>query len=530
MPRIPQVISDVSPRTAPRSLGVAEAPGQAIARLGQDVAGVGSEIFTQEQQLWQGRQVMEKTAEAAIQSKALYDQILNDPNIKDPDLAKTMQEGFKILHDRIGKDIKDPAVRFQYDQHFTALTTQFAVNAVDQQRKRLIDHGRASSDYALDVLSKEAPTATGQRLDAITSIAEGIFAHDVAMKLRNEQEATAGMIAFREQAYNAKYINQIRVNPAQAEEDLTNDTFLNPITKENLINNAHNAVLSQAAETLRQKLAEQAAAEKQFKEDRAGAVTNYISRAGRDDLSLNELEQQRIIWQLSREDYSAIRDTIFKGPDLPSIPKTDFDVDIAVHSTPPTITQQTLNAMRSSHQLDQPSFDRYSDKLKANRDAANDMSKSDLRARHTQAEQIIKSDFGLNGLLADIGNLNDVKQPLAKALEELTARSSAYGGSEDPLKILPSIRKSYLPLAASALQGRINVDVGLLPKGIVVKNDKNQLDVKATWNALGSFEDAQKKGMTREQYNTTVESLTDIETFKDTITHMNQQVPGENLR
>lgn len=345
MPRLPQVVPDnprTDPRTAQRSLGVAEAPGQALARLGQDIAGVGSEIFTQEQQLWQGRQVMEKTAEAAVQSRALYDQILNDPNIQDPDLAKTMQEGFKILHDRIGKDIKDPAVRFQYDEHFTRLTTGFAVDAIDQQRKRLIDHSIAASEMSLDALAKEVPTATSQRLDGIMSIAEGFLAHDVAIRSRTEAQATGRLQKFRKEAYTAHYDEQIRNDPGQAFTDLQKDTFLDPVEKEYLINKAQGQVIAQANQAINDQKAAEAEVAKQRTLTMNADITNSVSSAMNGTYTHPQLEDLRLKYNdhhgepLPDEKYRLLFDLINKPQQQdPSDPQTLATMNILVNSMNP---------------------------------------------------------------------------------------------------------------------------------------------------------------------------------------------------
>jgi len=97
----------------------------------------------------------------------------------------------------------------------------------------------------------------------------------------------------------------------------------------------------------------------------------------------------------------------------------------------------------------------------------------------------------------------------------------------DPLVLAPHIIKTYLPLASSALAARIKADTDLLPSQYAKRNDRGQIDIPASVNALGTFQAAQARGITREQYDNAIRSLKDIQMFGDAISHLNQAAASQ---
>lgn len=391
MPRIPQVVSDVSPRTAPLSLGVAEQPGDAAARLGRDVAQVGSEIFNQQQQLWQARQAMDKTAQAGIESEKLYNQITTDPTIPDQDLVSSVTNGLKTLHDNIGKDIKDPTVKLIYDKNFTSLTVSRTVDAMALQRSRTIDNGRSSLETSLDTLGRLVPDATGQRLDAIMAQAEGNLSFAATSGLLSHDDATKRMIQFRDDAYTAKYIQQIRENAPQALSDLQEDTHLQPIKKEQLINSAQDHIVAQANQYIadRQKADEEAT--KQRKAHMDADVTGATAAALDGTYTHGELADLQAKYAsggepLPAEKYEHLFDLINKPPmQPPSDPQTKAKMDILVHSmSPPALS--TLHTAYSNGLLNLNDYTALSVDLEKNQKSLYDEGR-------TQNEKVINDEY-----------------------------------------------------------------------------------------------------------------------------------------
>jgi len=414
---------------------VAQLPGDALANVGQDVATVGQGIFNEQQNLWRAREAMDKTAQSALESEKLYNQITTDPNIKDEDLVKNVQDGFKILHDRIGQDIKDPVTKLIYDKNFTALTVQRSIDAMTLQRSRTIDNGRASLLNSLDVMSRLVPDATGQRLDAILAQAQGNIAFAATSGLIKKEDAQQMMQQFRENAYTAKYDKQIRENPAQAFSDLQSDTNLDPIKKELLIDKAEQTIQTQAAQYLADRKAADEEAAKQRKFHMDADVTNATDAALKGQLTYQNLEDIKTKYAtggepLSRENYEHLFDLINKPlQQPPSDPQTLSDMKILVNSADPP----PLRTILDLHQNGQLNLDDRADlavELERNK-------KSQAIQNRTQLEKVLADEFGadksihaaaLKDMLsgASLKQIEETYQPVYKVSSEFKGAQNSY--------------------------------------------------------------------------------------------------------
>jgi len=191
------------------------APGEAAARVGEEATNIGLELAHRQVQLQRSQRVMEKTAQGAEAASKLYDQILNDPTVPDNELAQRVQDGFKILHDNIGKDIKDSQVRQQYDENFQALTTQHIVHAIGVQRDRINSSAKATLDSSNDTLSNLAVDQTGPQLDAVIGQLHGNIAGAVANKLFTPEQGKKELDARLAEIQDAKGLKLIRTTPNQ---------------------------------------------------------------------------------------------------------------------------------------------------------------------------------------------------------------------------------------------------------------------------------------------------------------------------
>lgn len=525
MPRLPQIVQNQPLQGSGLSIGSAMAPAEAAARLGQDATNIGLELAHRQVQLQRSQRVMEKTALAVEGAAKLYDKLINDPSIPDNQLASKVQEGFKILHDNIGKDIKDSQVRELYDQNFQGLASQHIVSATRLQRERINSSAKAGLYDSLHILVGRAMDATHQEQDFLVGQIHANINGSIASKLITPEEGDKLLDAHLKEISTAKTIKAIREGPHQALADINADKFpdLTPVEKQFYLTQAQGQADALDAHIVALQEKGQAQAEKEYKVAQENAQTNITDRALHGMATFADVEEWKQAWHPTHDDYVQVFNAVKAGPDLFDN-KVLEDRTLAVHMNPSlALKKQLATDFGIDHTLNKAQYEHLDLTLREALNHQGDEGKASLMRRHTEAKDQIARAFGLSGLDLTLSNVTDeVKQPLALALEALDQGSSAYNGMSDPLSIAPQIIKTYLPLAKSAFTARIKADVDLVPSQYARKNDKGQIDIGASVNAIGPFERAQARGMTREQYDSAIRSLKDIQFFGDAINHLNQ--------
>lgn len=417
------------------------APAEAAARLGQDATNIGLELAHRQVQLQRSQRVMEKTAQGAEAASKLYDQILNDPSVPNDQIASRVEAGFKILHDNIGKDIKDAQVRQNYDENFQALTTQHIVHAIGVQRDRINSSAKAALDTSNDTLSNLAVDHTGPQLDADIAQLHGNIAGAVANKLLTPEQGKNELDKRLADIQDAKGLKLIRTNPQSAIDFYKSDTELDPVHREIRLNQA----IEQLDAQTRQARADQRFAEEQAQKLRNDSIENDSTQARLSALdgklthqALTELVQKYN--QPGQKPFPATEaehlfDLINKPlQENPSDPNVRKSTELAVTSVVPQITKRELANLYRKGSLNLTDYTNLDNKLTTNLHYLADEAKSDVRQRQSQAEAVLRANFGGDPAV------------MALALKDMAEGSMAQGGTQDPLKLLPLIQEHYKPL------------------------------------------------------------------------------------
>lgn len=441
MPRLPQIVQDQPLQRSELSIGSAMQPAEAAARVGQEATSIGLELAHRQVELQRSQRVMEKTAQGAEAAAKLYDQILNDPSVPDNQLAQRVQDGFKILHDNIGKDIKDRQVRQNYDENFQALTTQHIVHAIGVQRDRITSSAVEALSSSNDKISNLAVDATGQQQDALIAQLHGNIASAVANKLLTPEQGAAELDKRITEIQHAKDLVLIRQDPDAAIKIIGAQDFKDPVLKSELLN--HAAAMSRSYDI-------QAREDARYADERAqklrnDAIENDSTKLRMDALD-GKLTHQALTETIQKYDqpgqkpfpateaehlFDLINKPLQQTPSDPNVLKS---TELAVTSVIPAISKLDLANLYRKGSLNLGDYTRLDEKLTTNLHYFADQSKSDVRDRQAQAEMVLRSDFGGNPPV------------LGMALKDMAEGSIAQGGTSDPLKLLPLLQQKYKPL------------------------------------------------------------------------------------
>lgn len=514
MPTIPPLAANnATLRTTPfpgQDVQAAELPGEAMARLGEAAANIGNDLAQKQIQLQRMNQFNALRTSASLQ----IDQLSRDEEATSQstdqgylDHEKRVTAGLNEIQQDTLKSAKDPAVRSELQNALDTQRQRAIIEARDFQRKAAINDGRAQLSTSLLADSQRATDSTGPALADILTGAHQRITDALHVGVITPEDAAHINQSFRSGISQARALGEIRRDAVQAYADLQDSSQyqdLTPVERQHFIDQAAGQATAVQRENLADSRYQDEQATKLFNQQRDDAVTALVSRARNGQLTLPQLEEQATQWHLKREDYGIIRDELEHLPTTPSNPAVLHDATIGATSVNPTVTNSQLQNWYTKGQLSRPDYLQLNEKLIANSKGAQDQTKSDIRYRQSHAEESIKAAFGANGPLAV---LDEVKAPLSLALTELSNRSSALSGQEDPLIVAPQVIKKYLPLASEAAQQNVDAQRKLLQY--------------PTPQALGPLAAAQARGMTVQQWNDAASKLRELDSFQQEIKRMN---------
>jgi hypothetical protein len=504
MPRIEAIVQNQPLRPGELSIGGAMAPGEAIARAGVALTDIGQEMFDKTAELRRNEQAMAKVSQGAVAANQLYLDTLSDPNVPANKLAETVQKGLQAVHDKLAKDIKDPQVRLHFNSAFTGFSDHHILNAQDEQNKRAIAAYGAQLTTSNDALAGQAADGTEEQLPGYLSQIKGNLDGAVAHGVMDPERAQREENSLHLDITSARFVKQIRENPFQAQIKIEADTTLGPLTKQHFLDQADSEQRAWQSQSLAQQEKDDRDRDKAFKQVRDSMVSEMVSRARDGQLTLPDLENQRRNLDLNATEYDLVRNYIEKGPDHASDPRKLLDYTIAVNSSSAGPALQTRLARDySGGALARDDYWQLQTRLAENLKKAEETD-GKIKARHAQAQEMLRADFGVTSPLDQITGAS--KQAYAMALEELTKRSAAFGGKEDPLQIEPEIRGKYAPIGLFATKQAIDRLRGNLPF--------------KTIQEIGTREQARARGMSDAEYNQLVHRISELDTAEQDLTRI----------
>lgn len=229
---------------------------------------------------------------------------------------------------------------------------------------------------------------------------------------------------------------------------------------------------------------------------------------------LDDAKAMRIV--TTREEYATLYKLATEQKDAPSNQAVLQDASIRSHRAVPAITPEQLDALYrrpAGEGLNRNDWKELKDKVIGRIDRNKSEGDSESTKRHDQGEQILARALGVSSLYDKIDKQDEQLADIA--LRELTARSKAFDGKEDPIdvanelanKIAP-IRQTRLSLkvadlgrtlrfpaqdAAGAMQ-RLNEQRATLPPSVVAQEERKIADMTRAEGALADSTAKKKPG------------------------------------
>lgn len=148
MPRLPQVVGHVGIDPVQQSIGAAQLPGEAAARVGSEVADIGQQMAEKQIQLQKLNDYTALSSQAGLAIDAAVTNELQNPDYRSaPERVSAAIS--KISSDTL-KEIKDPEVAAQLNQYLTRSAETNIINARHFTNQSEINNGRSLFDASLD--------------------------------------------------------------------------------------------------------------------------------------------------------------------------------------------------------------------------------------------------------------------------------------------------------------------------------------------------------------------------------------------
>ena len=182
--------------------------------------------------------------------------------------------------------------------------------------------------------------------------------------------------------------------------------------------------------------------DKQYDTDRRALLADFENRALKGELSMGEIEVRLEMKQLTREDVTRLRGYIDNPAGIGrSDPDTYRRIGLDAAGMNPKTTEEAIDGLVDSKLLAPKDAVAFKSTIAAKRKALLDEAKADRRSFHAQAEQRVMTALTTRSPFEVLDPVSQKAKTLA--LDELTARSSAYKGSEDPLDVADQIIPRY---------------------------------------------------------------------------------------
>jgi len=283
---------------------------------------------------------------------------------------------------------------------------------VDEARTGFIQRSRTTQDALVrsSTLAESETIKRDYKDDAARMVTQGIYNADDAEKIVNATLDGATLARAKQVAYE----NPLAVLTTV---DLTKTLGIRPEDEREVRSVA--LARQSAIDTM---------LEKQERDNQKATEQRLLVKMSQGSLTINELEAN--VTNLRPEAFRVFREELLTPKGRPSDPQVLQSYRIAASLTIPTVTEeqilgqvgQTLNANDAIDILG---------KIRSRKSGAD----SDLMRRHNQAEQQIRATLGVTAFPM-IEQLDQNTRALYDlALEELTSRSAAFLGAEDPLAV-----------------------------------------------------------------------------------------------
>lgn len=436
MPKIRPFTSTVAPQspTLPRrSLDSAVQPYQGLADFGRASQAAGVDLTgmaDKEAELRRGRQVLDATTNATLDAQDFYQKQLATPQDQldaHVGLAGGVANGLKAIGDSYRKDLKDPAARLAFDQHFDNLTVHTILDARDEERKREISSSRAVVDNTLGALANYTANSSGAQMDSGLAMAKGTVDWAVNTNLITAEEGGKVFDNWKHGVYKGKAEQAVQSDPFRTAVEVSQGKWpdLTPTEQQTIINDA-GAVIKR----------NQADAEKKLKDAQEASISNMSSMAKNGTLTHAYLESERTRLDIPGSSYDTLFDLIGKRQSEAASDSQKYtSLKLGASHQPPIVSEADIYHANLDFQAGRPGLNAQDtvDLLEERRKNAKaaDSADSPISKQRSNAQQILGLRLGSDPVTH------------ARALTELTQSPSFTSGLGDPVASANAIADKY---------------------------------------------------------------------------------------
>ncbi len=523
--RIPTLDNRVRPAgTTGASLipgGTAGAPFEAAAQTSEALGQIGSYLTKQAVEAnnktieaQQKLQVLGQSSNDLVAANDKLQELQRDPDYENA--PQKMNDYLNALKEAGLKSISDPVMQKEYEARWLQLRNESVTKIQGHVWSARVDRAKASQDLAITNLTNYATQAPDDELPFVLKRLDDTIKAGVNNGFRSAEDAV------KQQQNSAAVIAEDRALRA----GVTNP---DEVAKQVVTRQGIYAFLPPGKELgvgetiLKNALARQRALdeqqEKTYKEAYQTVVDDLESQANAGTLTVGDLEDARRSRWAVGEDYRRLYQLVTRPKDIVSDNATLRELDQRVYSsdlnTVSQVTKLETQVNVSMPNLSAADYQRLKLALRERKDFLMNRANTEAGKRQSQAEQIISLGLTTRSPLEQIDPAAQEAKTLA--VQELTRRSNAFSGAEDPLAVMEEILPKYQ---------RIVIDRGKL--------DVQKLEALTRGWTRDSLNAARKSGkLPVGVYETLNQQLIDLEKRRIEVKNMQDRIKsgggGETL-
>lgn len=199
----------------------------------------------------------------------------------------------------------------------------------------------------------------------------------------------------------------------------------------------------------------EADARRDWTETKKTALSDLHDRGLKKTLTEADYDAAVKQWQLSPEEQNSLR-AAMKAPKEDEAPSDRATLDYftaRVHTTGPVLTtERELNAARDAGKLNYKDWKSLLDTRDSRIKWHLEQGRSENGRRHQQAEENLRANLGIPSIWEKLDEAS--KKAWGLAVQELERRSTAFRGTEDPLKVADDMIPRYRQMLAES--ARVN--------------------------------------------------------------------------
>lgn len=425
--------------------GLVGAGARSFSRVAEtfgDLAEASARLEQKKQQIAAAHQAARLTTEYAV---AAEDIISLHERAPDPaNHATNVETALAKLRQKMSGQINDPDVLDHFTTSSETILRDRALQARRYGDKLFIDDSNASRALTIRDnlrLAAEADDPTVQQRHL--GLAAGLIKLDMQAGVISKVEGAKELVKLQEDFQESVALRLGRHDPLGAARALESGEGFKALTVEKRLQLAEHFTKQyiQRRESFTKDL------EDRLKKEEAALVTDFDRRV-RDATTaqekagiLQELDTRADMRQIDRPNYDRIRDAIERPKDKPSDPTVYSAIGLDVHGSNPKTTERQIDQLVSTGQLNIKDGLAFKDRLRSQHEFLTTKATTEAGRTHSQAEQILFTGLTTRSPFEALDPISQKVKLLA--LEELTKRSNAFGGQENPLTIAYDILPRY---------------------------------------------------------------------------------------